>query len=133
MNLWRSDFGGQDVYNLANETILLLVRESTGPADVKVLGIDSLNDLNKTAQNAILAYFKKQETLYDIQTELEKAYTEYINCQTENQKYYDLYISQTIAPTASNSSIICFLTSVMLPASGRETREIRLGTFFDKD
>ena len=136
VDLWRSDFGGRDVYKLADGKTLLTVQDPTGPDDVYVGGVESLDDLNETAQKAVLSYYERQGLLYDVHTELEKAYTEYLKRKTNKEQFYDFLISQDIAPASSNDTMICFLTSVILPIGdlgGRSGQEIRLGAVFNKE
>ena len=60
VDLWRSDFDGRDVYKLADGKTLLTVQDPTGPDDVYVGGVESLDDLNETAQKVILSYYERQ-------------------------------------------------------------------------
>lgn len=133
VDLWRSDFGGRDVYKLTDGTTLLTVQDSIGPADVYVGGVECFDDLGETAQNAILAYYEEQGLHYNIQVELEKAYAEYLSCLKTGENFNSFFVSQEVSPTASNESIMCFITSVLLPVSGQEAQEIRLGAAFNRD
>lgn len=132
VDLWRSNYGGRDVYKLSDGTSLLTVQDSTGPANVYVGGVESFHNLSETAQKAVLTYYEKQGLLYDIQAELEKAYDEYLSFKKEGQVFNDFLIRQDIAPTCSNDNIMCFLTAVTLPLGGRMAHELRLGAIFDK-
>ena len=67
---------------------------------------------------------------------MEKAYAEYLKCKTNEERFYDFLIRQDIAPASSNDTMICFLTSVILPIGdlgGRSGQEIRLGAVFNKN
>jgi len=132
VDLWRSDYGGQDVYKLSDGTTLLTVQDPSGPANVYVGGVENFDDLSETAQKAVLTYYEEQGLLYDIQTELKKAYDEYLRCKKVGQKFNDFFISQDITPTCSNDNIMCFLTSLTLPLGDRMAQELRLGAVFDK-
>jgi hypothetical protein len=133
VDLWRPDFGIQNVYKLANGTILLRVQDSIGPADVYVGGVECFDDLGETAQNAILAYYEEQGLHYDIQMELEKAYAEYLSYLKTGENFNSFFVSQDISPTVSNERIMYFLTSVMLTVGGQEVQEIQIGTAFNRD
>lgn len=132
VDLWRSDYGGRDVYKLSDGTTLLTVQNSSGPANVSVDGVENFADLSETAKKAVLTYYEEQGLLYDIQTELKKAYDEYLRCKKSGQKFNDFFIIQDIVPTGSNDNIMCFLTSVTLPLGGQMAQELRLGAVFDK-
>lgn len=136
VNLWRSDFGGCDVYKLADGETLLTVQDTISPDNVFVGSLESLSDLNETAQKAIIAYYEKQGLLYDVHTELEEAYSHYLKSKANNEQFYDFLISQDIVPVSSNNIMICFLTSVVLPIGDlgmRNGQEIRLGAIFNKE
>lgn len=136
VDLWRNDLGRHDFYKLSDGETLLTVQEPTGPDNVYVGGVENLNDLNETAQEAIIAYYEKQGLLYDVHIELEEAYSQYLIRKTNNEQFYDFLISQDIVPASSNDKMICFLTSVILPIGDlgmRSGQEIRLGAVFNKE
>jgi len=69
--------------------------------------------------------------LYDVQAELEKAYDGYI--EEEKPLQFNSYmINQDIAPTASNETMMYFLTSVLLPIDSNHGYAHRIGAGFDK-
>lgn len=136
VDLWRNDLDSHDFYKLSDGETLLTVKDPIGPDNVYVGGAESLNDLNETAQEAIIAYYEKQGLLYDVHIELEEAYSQYLKRKTNNEQFYDFLISQDIVPASSNDKMICFLTSVILPIGDlgmRSGQEIRLGAVFNKD
>jgi hypothetical protein len=132
VDLWRSDYGPLDVYKLSDGTILLEVQNPSGPANTSVGGVESFDDLSEIAQKAVLAYYEKQELLYDVQTELEKAYDEYLSYKNSEQTFNRFFLSQDVSPTCSNDNIMCFITVVSLPIGNRIAQEIRLGAAFDR-
>lgn len=131
-DLWWPDHSGSDIYKLSDGTILLTILDPTGPDNVYVGGVESFNALSESAQKAVGEYYEKQGLLYDTQSELENAYTEYLTCKESGAEYHERYIAQDIAPTASNDTIMCFLTSVYLPANGQTAQELHLGAAFDR-
>lgn len=132
-DLWRAGHGPYSCYKLTDGTALLHVHDVSGPDHVYVGGIDGFDDLNQTAQASAKAYYEKQGLLYDIHQELEDAYSEYSMCRDNGTGYEARRISQDISPTASNDTIMCFLTTVSLPLTGGSVREIRLGAVFDRE
>jgi len=119
VDLWRSDHGHFDVYKLSDGTILLEVRDPSGPANTSGGGVEDFDDLSETAQKAVLAYYEKQELLYDVQTELKKAYDEYVSYKNSEQTFNRFLLSQDVSPTCSNDNIMYFITSVSLPIGNR--------------
>jgi hypothetical protein len=132
VDLWRSDYGPLDVYKLSDGTILLEVKDPSGPANTSVFGVEDFDDLSEIAQKAVLAFYEKQELLYDVQTELKKAYDEYLSYKNSEQTFNRFFLSQDVFPTCSNDNIMCFRTSVRLPIGNRIAQEIRLGAAFDR-
>lgn len=132
-DLWRAVHSPYSCYRLTDGTVLLTVHDVAGPDHVYVGGIDGFDDLNRTAQDSIRAYYEEQGLLYDIHRELEDAYSEYRMCRDNGTGYEVRYISQDISPTASNDTTICFLTTVSLPMTGAAMQEIRLGAVFDRE
>ena len=129
VDLCRNDFSIRDIYILSDGETLLTVQEPIGPDNV-------LNDLNETAQEAIKAYYEKQGLLYDVNIELEEAYSQYLRCKTNNEQFYDFSINQDVVPASSNDKIICFLTTAIVPNGDlgmRIGQEIRLGAVFNKE
>ncbi|HHY25244.1 MAG TPA: hypothetical protein GX523_00575 [Desulfitobacterium dehalogenans] len=133
VNLWRTDSIGHAAYKLSDETTLLIVRDPIGPANVYVGGVESFDDLCESTQRAVCAFYEEQGLLYNIPSELENAYTEYLACKDNGTLFGEYSISQDISPTASNDSIMCFLTSVILPVNGQMAQEVRLGAVFSRE
>ncbi len=131
-DLWRPDNSGCDIYKLSDGTMLISIQDPAGPGNVYVGGVENFDDLSETAQQAVSAFYEKQGLLYDTQSELKSAYAEYLKCKESGTKYHERYITQDIAPTASNDDIMCFLTSVTLPVNGQTVQEVRIGAAFDR-
>jgi len=132
-DLWRPNDSGSDVYKLSDGTTLLTIQDPTGPDNVYVVGRESFDDLSESAKRAVSEYYKKQGLLYDTRSEVENAYTEYLACKESGKEYHERNITQDIAPTASNDTIMCFLTSVYLPVNGQTAQEISRGAVFDRN
>ncbi len=131
-DLWRPDNSSSDIYKLSDGTTLLTIQDPSGPINVYVGGVESFDDLSESAQLAVSAFYKQQGLHYDTQSELKNAYAEYLTCKESGTEYHERYITQDVAPTASNDTIMCFLTSVTLPTKSQEAQELRLGAAFDR-
>ena len=111
---------------------MISVQEPSGPDNVEVMGSESFDDLGKVAQSNILSYYSNKGLLYDVNIELEKAYSDYKNI--ENKSEFSSYLLlQDIAPTSSNKKIIYFLTSVMYLIDDSHVYEMRYGAAFNKE
>lgn len=129
VEIWK--YYNDTIYILQNGIELLQIRNPSGPNDVYVAGIESFDDLEKEAQSHVLKFYENQGLLYDIQTELEKAYGDYLK-EEDSSKFDPYMISQDIAPTASNETMMYFLTSVLIPIDSNHGYEYRIGAGFDK-
>lgn len=130
---WQLRHWGDDYYRLPDGTDLLLVREPTGPENV-TNGQEGVQDLNETAQAAILAWYEDRGLLYDVEQELERAYALYLRCRETGEAYQAGMVEQAVTPASSNERIICFMTSLTLPLDEpRMVEEILLGTVFDRE
>lgn len=131
IDIWNHS--GMTVYQLNDETELLVVQDPSGPDNVSVVGIEGFENLGEEAQSNIRSYYNKQGLLYDVNIELEKAYTYYKN--TENKSKFSSYtISQDISPTSSNEKVMFFLTSLKFPIDANHVyNEIRLGAAFNRE
>lgn len=130
IDIWSHS--GRTVYQLNDGTELLDIRDPFGPNNVYVGGIESFDDLDESAQSNVLSYYANQGLLYDVDIELERAYTNYK--YTENKSdFSSLFLSQDIAPTSSNEKVMYFLTSITLPIVGNHGYEMRLGAAFNRE
>lgn len=133
VDLWQSNMDVRDFYELSDGTLLLIAEEPRTFADFSAGGNPEFNDLNKTLQKKIRSFYDKQGLLYDIPTELERAYQKYLKCKENDMDFGGEFVRQDIYPTASNEEIICFFMIVMLPGDGEESQEICQSAIFSKD
>lgn len=130
VEVWKETYA--TVYKLKDGTELLREADSSGPAEVYVGSSESLNDLNETVQKKISEFYEEQGLLYDLETELEVAYQDYLK-NNKTSAFETHIISQDVVPTASSDSVIYFLTSVLLPIDESHGYEKRVGAAFDKE
>lgn len=124
---------GETIYRMADGTALIRISEPMGPADVYVGGAASFDDFSAEAQAKVLAFYEEQGLLYEEREEILKAYAEYLEVTGAGEEYSCRYISQDIAPSASNERIIAFETSAMLPHGGDSVYEYSIGAVFDRE
>lgn len=130
---WQLWHWGDGYYRLPDGTDLLRVREPIGPENA-ANGQENVQDLNETAQAAILAWFEERGLLYDVSQELERAYALYLRCRETGEAYQEGMVEEAVTPASSNERIICFRTSLTLPLDEpRMAEEILLGTVFDRE
>lgn len=129
-DIWKRS--GKTVYQLNDGAELLEVRDPSGPNNVYVGGIESFDDLGEEAQTNVLTYYNNRGLLYDVNIELERVYTDYMNMDKKSE-FSPYLLSQDTAPASSNDKLIYFLTTVMIPIDGNHGYEIRLGDAFDRE
>jgi len=129
VEIWK--YYDDTIYILQSGIELLRIRNLSGPNDVYVAGIESFDDLEKQAQLNVVKFYENQGLLYDVKAELEKAYSGYIE-EEKSLQFNSYMINQDIAPTASNETMMYFLTSVLLPIDSNHGYAYRIGAGFDK-
>ncbi len=130
INIWQYPDGIK--YALDDGTELLNVNTPSGPADTYTADIETIGDLGEAAAAAIMEYYTEQGVLYDEMAELERAYAAYAKAQQPSDFGSPRHINQSTSPSASNSDIMYFFTSVLLPEEDNYGYELRLGAAFDK-
>lgn len=131
-DLYRWDIVDSDVYLLADGTRLLTVIDPAWPEQASESSVAQLEDLDDQARTAITTYYEQQGALYDESEEVDKAYEEYLRCQTSNETYAeDRTVSQETSGTFSNQYIICFQTTVSLPLEGETAQQTSYSAVFD--
>lgn len=118
------------IYRLPDGTELLCLERPSGPEGVYVGGLESFDDLSEAAQERVRAYYREQGQLYDLQAELERAYSAY---QAAPADFSAHMMGQEVYPTGSNRHVMYFCTAVSLPVSGGVCYERRLGAAFDRE
>jgi len=132
-DLFAQDYSGSSYkYRLSDGTDLL-TENTYGPDSVYVLGIESLDDVSDEAKGKIIEFYKQRGLLYDIESEVKRAYEEYLRCSNSDNKFSSFMVDQSVSPTASNENIICFITTVVLSIDSKTGQEIRLGEVFDRN
>ena len=130
---WQKGYSGYDFYKLKDGTELLREEHPSGPENVYVGGRESFTSLPEHTAKAISAYYDDMGLLYDLETEAEGAYQEYLTCQTEGEEFFSYYLGQSTSLCASNERVVYFLTSVTLPLGGQCGMNYQVGAAFDRE
>ena len=130
---WQKGYSGYDFYKLKDGTELLREEHPSGPENVYVGGRESFTSLPEHTAKAISAYYDDMGLLYDLETEVEGAYQEYLTCQTEGEEFFSYYLGQSTSLCASNERVVYFLTSVTLPLGGQCGMNYQVGAAFDRE
>lgn len=129
-DIWK---GANDVrYCLSDGTELLCESLPVGLDHVSMTETAVFEDLNEDAQAQIMAYYEQQGVLYDLQTELERAYADYC----ENKETFEensRMVGQSIVASAASERVMYFVTDVILPISNSELRQYQIGAAFDRE
>ena len=128
VEVWKNTFDTS--YRLPDGTDLLLERDPSGPDNVTVGGTENFDDLGPAAQEEILGYYDGQGLLYDIDSQLEKAYESY---RQNPDGFTDGVVGQEVVPTASGEEVVYYLTILSLPWDENTQYEIRTGQAFDRE
>ena len=130
---WQKGYSGYDFYKLKDGTELLREEHPSGPENVYVGGRESFTSLPEHTAKAISAYYDDMGLLYDLETEVEGAYQEYLTCQAEKTEFSSRLLGQSTSLCASNERVVYFLTSVTLPLGGQYGMNYQVGAAFDRE
>lgn len=128
LDAWKGRFYGT-TYQLKDGTKLLREDAPSGPENHYVADLESFDNLSEAAKPLIQQYYEEQGALYDLQAELEKAWTEY---QQDPEAFSTHYVSQDTSPAASSERLMYFNTNVTLPVSGDICQDYSLCAAFDR-
>jgi len=122
------------LYKLPDDGIELLREDApAGPKDVVVGGQAVFSSLSEGAQENIQTYYEQRGLLYDIPTELEKAYAAYQRCQESGKEFSSFQAKQEIYPCGANDTVCYYSTSVTTSYDVQLANELRLCEAFRRD
>lgn len=124
--------GDNRTYRLPDGTELLRVDDNGGPENHYVMSLESFDDLSPRAQEKVRAYYENQGPLYDEGEELERSYAAY---RELGEAFECGWVRQDVNPTASNETVMYFVTSLTLPQEygERTSYEQQSGGAFDRE
>lgn len=128
LDAWKTSMFGT-TYRLRDGTELLREDAPSGPENHYVVGLESFDDLSEAAKSAVRQYYENQGALYDLPSELERAWEEY---QEDPEGFSTHYVSQDTSPAASSQRLMYFNTNVTLPVSGDICQDYSLCAAFDR-
>lgn len=108
-----------------------LLREDTpnGPENHYVGDLESFDDLSEAAKPKVTEFYEKQGKLYDLQAELERAWTAY---QADSETFSSFLVRQESSPAASSEQIFYFSTDLTRTVSGNVVQETTICAAFDR-
>lgn len=128
LDAWKTSMFST-TYQLKDGTELLREDAPSGPENHYVVGLESFDDLSEAAKSAVRQYYENQGALYDLPSELERAWEEY---QEDPEGFSTHYVSQDTSPAASSQRLMYFNTNVTLPVSGDICQDYSLCAAFDR-
>ena len=129
LDAWKTSLFGT-TYRLRDGAELLCEDAPSGPENHFVANLESFDDLSEAAKSAVRQYYEEQGALYDLPSELEKAWAEY---REDPEGFSTHYISQDTSPAASSQRVMYFNTNVTLPVSGNTCEDDSLSAAFDRE
>lgn len=126
LEIWQETNGME--YRLDDGTVLVGETSPNGPENTSVPGENGLEQLPEVVQQKINTYYEEQGILYDINTELERAYSAY---QENPEEFSTWRFFQDCGLSASNENIVAFLTTLQV-LDGKTTDDKRSCTVFNR-
>ena len=129
LNIWEtSSFG--TIYQTADGIELLRENAPDGPENYYVGNLESFDDLGEAAKPKVQEFYEKQGKLYDLQVELERAWTAY---QENSEDFCAFVVGQETAPAASGESVFYFTTELKRTVSGNIVQITTHSDAFDRE
>lgn len=110
---------------------ILWEQEPFGPHNVSVGSLPSFDMLSDQAQEEILAYYENQGLLYDLDEELERAWSAY-EVSDNKLQFQAHHLSQEIGPAAANEGLLWYSTYVTRPLGNSHYQQCT-HTVFDRE
>ncbi len=130
LDVRRSD--EMNIYQTKDGTQLLIENRPMGPDNVYVGNLLSLDALNDSAKQKISSWYKSRGLLYDLDSEIERAYADYQSYEG-TEPFQEYFLSHEIFPSAYNDEIIWFSTNVSKSISQKTGVENRTCAAFYRE
>lgn len=112
-------------YKVPGGPRLLTVMSQEVPEVRYIAGIGNPDfTLSEVAQEKVVAYYETQGALYDLDEELERAWSAY----QEEERYVRREVSQSVFDTVSSQRVLYFTTTLYVPDEGRA-----ISAIFDRE
>ena len=129
LDAWKE--GPSDLtYQTRDGVTLLRENGPNGPENYYIAGLESFDDLSEAAKPKVAGYYEQQGALYDIQAELERAWTVY---QGDAETFSPFVVRQDTSPSASGEQIFYFRTDLTTTIRGNTVEETTLCAAFDRE
>lgn len=128
----RVDQRNRVCYYLPEGPLLLWEDTPIGPENVHTGDTEGFDALSPQAQEKVLAHYRAQGPLYDLQAELERAWAEY-RAAGEPEDFQGYTVGQEIRPAGSNETLMYFCTELTLPVEAGVVESRRLTAAFDRN
>ncbi len=128
LDAWKGR--SKTIYQTQDGVELLREDAPSGPENHYVGNIESFDDLSEAAKPHVTEFYQKQGKLYDLQTELERAWTAY---QTAPEGFSTFFVRQESYPAASSERVFYFGTTLSQTISGNMGQDITFYAVFDRE
>ncbi len=129
LDAWKTGSFGT-IYQTKDGVELLREDAPNGPENHYVGNMESFDDLSEAAKSHVAEFYEKQGKLYDLQAELERAWTAY---QADPKAFSSFVVRQATSPAASNERVFYFRTNLTQTISGNAVQETTLCAAFDRE
>ena len=129
LDAWKTDSFGT-TYQTKDGIELLQEDAPNGPENHYVGNLESFDDLSEAAKLHVTTFYEKRGKLYDLQAELERAWTAY---QADPTAFSSFWVSQDSSPAASSEKVFYFRTDLTRTVSGNIVQTTTLCDAFDRE
>ena len=135
-DIWESPMWGRYSYELEDGTKILDVYGRQYSENVIGQSLDEITGLNKSAKNQVNDYLSELGLNYDLEKQLEIAYVDYQNCQSNEIEFEPHYINEDFYIEIIRDDFFGYVISTVLPADEHYTgvvNDYRQVFYFDME
>lgn len=129
LDVWKTS-AFSAIYQTQDGVKLLREEAPSDPENHYVGNLESFDDLNETAKSQVSKFYEKQGKLYDLQVELERAWSAY---QANPTTFSCFWVIQNSFPVASSERVFYVRTDLSQTFSGNIAQQISLCAAFDRE
>lgn len=129
LDAWKTGAFGT-TYQTKDGLELLWEDGPNGPENRYVGNLESFDELSEAAKPHIAEFYEIQGKLYDLQAELERAWTAY---RADPEAFSSFLVGQETSPAASSERVFYFNTKLTQTVSGNTVQATNLCAAFDRE
>ncbi len=129
LDVWKTGSFGL-IYQTKDGVELLREEPPDGPENHSLGNMERFDDLSEVAKAHVVEFYENQGKLYDLQAELERAWTAY---QTDPKAFSSFLVRQVSILATSSEQVLYFITDLTQTVIGNVGQQTTLCAAFDRE